>query len=109
MPLSKVTITSSWNPTPALVNIAKAMEEKIRAAGEELLKEAQASVPVKTGALKRSLRLSIERGDKRLTVRVGSDLSYSRVVELGTERGQGSAYLRQPLYSEVWKAAIKAK
>jgi hypothetical protein len=82
--------------------IADAMEEKLRAAGEELLKEAQARVPVRTGALKRSLGLRIEREGNRVTVHIGSTLSYAKVVELDTERKRGTAYLRGPLYRAAW-------
>lgn len=86
--------------------IAKAMQEKMEAAGQQLLEQAQARVPVLTGDLRRSLQLRIEREDNRITVSVGSSLRYARAVELGTNKMRARPYLRRALYGDAWRKLI---
>src|SRR5688572_11134911 len=91
-------------------NILAAMEEKLRAAAHEVVSDAQARAPVKTGTLRRSIRLlRVERDGDRIVVRLGSDVPHAAVVELGTHTMAPQSFLRRALYSTAWRRLIGDK
>ena len=61
---------------------------------EAVLKDAQSKVPVKTGALRDSLKINKVSDTK---YEVGSDLNYSIFIELGTRNMNGKHFLRKAL------------
>lgn len=72
----------------------------VRDAGQSIVKTARGRVPVDTGNLQRSLEVLNTDGDgrsARMTVTVGSRLSYSRFVEDGTAFQRPRPYLQPAL------------
>jgi HK97 gp10 family phage protein len=78
----------------AEASVRQAVDSAVRA-GVEM---AKALAPVRTGALRNSIRrLDEEAGVDSLKVWYGSDLSYALAVEAGTARRPGRQYLAQSM------------
>lgn len=79
-------------------NINKALPGEIKKAlkqsGKIVVKKSKDIVPVKTGALKKSIKSRLQGGKK---VVIGSDLVYAPFIELGTRFMRAQPYLRPAL------------
>lgn len=84
-------------------------ENAVRAGARVLLADAKRRAPVKTGALKKSLRVfrHVDRKTGERTVYVGTRLHYGRMAETGTARQPARPYLR-PALDEGGPAATDA-
>lgn len=69
--------------------------------GAQLQQNAQRKVPVKTGTLKRSIRLEIR--DEGLTAEVAATTNYAGYVELGTRYMNAQPYMRPSYEQQVYK------
>lgn len=72
-----------------------AVEKAIREVGDQVLAEAQALVPVDTGALKASLRVTnVPEGEDAYGVALTTDSEYWMHVEYGTRNMPAQPYIR---------------
>src|SRR5690242_12914846 len=97
-----VTYTGWDETTTNLQLLAAALEsdfskEELTRIGNRVLEIAQSLAPVKTGALKGSLKLIVNDD----SVVIGSDLDYSVYVELGTSKMQARPYLMPALFQAL--------
>lgn len=63
--------------------------------GVQLVQGAQKRSPVDTGALRRSIRLSLENGNLKAVVK--TNVPYAKFVEYGTIRQKAQPYMRPSL------------
>lgn len=66
----------------------------------EIRSDAQATVPVDTGALQRSIEIIDESVDSKIQMAIGSKLEYAPHVEYGTSKMSSQPYLT-PAYQRV--------
>lgn len=78
--------------------IQEGMRQQVQRAARNILQHARREVPVRTGALQRSLKITSESGGDR--VFVGSDLHYAVFVEEGTSRMTAQPFLVPALEAE---------
>lgn len=69
-----------------------AVKEIVKRNGAQLHQKAQRNTPVKTGTLRRSETLGLERDG--LTARVAAHANYALYVEVGTRFMEGRYYMR---------------
>lgn len=81
------------------VEIRKVNEEALTKAAKQLKADAQRDVPVRSGDLQRSIRISAGKEFRR----VGSNLRYAKFVELGTVNTAAQPYL----FSNAEKAGLE--
>jgi len=86
----------TWKGDKFLRDMEGATEAAMEDAGELMVSEAQRYCPVRSGALRNSIRSEVEG----LEMFAGSDLDYSVPVELGTRRAPPQPYLR-PAFDSV--------
>jgi HK97 gp10 family phage protein len=82
----------------------------VRAGARVIANEAKQRVPVRTGALRKSIRVFTERADRGGTVRqawVGTRLFYSWFVEFGTSKQPPQPFLRPARDEGAQKAVDK--
>lgn len=92
-----------YNDTSMKNNLKKALIGAVNEGTDEMLTQSNAIVPVKTGALKKSLRKDkIKDG-----FRVGGYTPYAVFVEMGTRRNKAKPYLRPALRAVNWLQLIK--
>jgi HK97 gp10 family phage protein len=85
-----------------------ALRSGLRAGAKIVRDEARTLVAVKTGGLKRSIRIIARRMKKgTITVSVGSSLKYAHLLEYGTVRTRANPYLRPALDGKA-SAAVNA-
>lgn len=81
------------------LNIDKSIVPELRTIvknnGIQLVQGAQKRSPVDTGALRRSIRLSLENGNLKAVVK--TNVPYAKFVEYGTIRQKAQPYMRPSL------------
>lgn len=81
------------------LNIDKSIVPELRTIvknnGIQLVQGAQKRSPVDTGALRRSIRLSLENGNLKAVVK--TNVHYAKFVEYGTIRQKAQPYMRPSL------------
>lgn len=95
------------NPGDFFRGIDRALEKKMRAAGEEAVRVAKDLVAVDTGQLQASIGYVYRQTDK--TLQVYADQSYAIFQEFGTARMKAHPYLRPALNAvgRVWGASTE--
>lgn len=99
----KMTISSTggrpFSKTYDYLNIDKSIVPELRTIvknnGVELVQGAQDRSPVDTGALRRSIRLSLENNNLKAVVK--TNVPYAKFVEYGTIRQKAQPYMRPSL------------
>ena len=79
----------------------EAVRQTVRRNGAELQTKAQRYAPVKTGTLKRSIRLDIQ--DNGLTARTDATADYAPYVEWGTRFMEARPFMRPAFNSQKEK------
>jgi len=74
------------------------VQNVVKVNGTEMQRKAMRKVPVDTGALKRSIGMSMSDGG--LTAIVGASMEYAPYVEWGTRFNSAQPYLRPSLYEQ---------
>lgn len=90
-----MSIKIDWHPEAFIEEMNVKVDVGLNNIGEMVKDEAKATCPVKTGALKASIRKDLKLEEK--AVYVGSDLYYSTTVELGTSKRIANPFLRRAL------------
>lgn len=99
-----VTLKGAKELKEALEKRARAKElaaNVVKYHGAQLQQNAQRIVPVKSGTLKRSIRLEIR--DKGLTAEVAATTNYAGYVEWGTRHMNAQPYMRPSYEQQVYK------
>lgn len=81
--------------------LRKQMIEAVKKSAEAVLATAQSNAPVRTGELKKDLRIAYSGKSEGTRAGIGNDIYYSLFVELGTEQRRERPYLRPALEAEV--------
>ena len=92
------------NTDKVLEEITRLVSQAIRETADELVNEAQALAPVRTGELRDSIHK--EEIDE-LNVAVGSDISYAPFLEYGTSRMAARSFLTPASISAREKLKLK--
>lgn len=93
----------NWNPGAVTAEIEKTAMDRLAEAGEIVAARARGLVPVKSGKLKSSIRVTRLKGDPKQNIRVyaGSrekgGAFYSHMVEHGTVKMPAEPFLRPAL------------
>ncbi len=100
-----------WHPEAITAEIEKTAMDRLESAGEMIATSARQKVPVDTGRLKDSIRVTRLKGDPKMNIRVyaGNRLKggpfYAHMVEYGTVKMAAKPFLR-PALNEI-KGAVK--
>jgi HK97 gp10 family phage protein len=92
-----------WNPEVITAQAEKFIMDRLEVAGEQIAADARQRVPVKSGKLKDSIRVTRLKGDPKLNIRVyaGNRLKdgpfYAHMVEYGTVKMTARPFLRPAL------------
>jgi HK97 gp10 family phage protein len=81
--------------------VRKQMIKAVRRSAESVLAGAESRAPVRTGELKKDLRIAYSGKTEGTRAGIGNDIYYSLFVELGTEQRKERPYLRPALEAEV--------
>jgi HK97 gp10 family phage protein len=84
-----------WHPEALLSELEVKYEDTLSRVSDMVKDDAKSTCPVKTGALKASIRKEIDMAERASYV--GSDLDYSVYVELGTQNRPANPFLRRAL------------
>jgi HK97 gp10 family phage protein len=93
----------NWAPGKITAELEKTAMDRLYKAGEEVADIARRLVPVQTGKLRDSIRVTRLRGDPKLNIRVyaGSrekgGAFYAHMVEYGTVKMRAKPFLRPAL------------
>lgn len=83
--------------------VLNAVEKKVmqgmNAATDEVMNKAKSTVPVDTGALRRSINRSVAKTSTGIRGRIAANTDYAKAVELGTYRMSPQPYLRPALFN----------
>jgi len=85
----------AWYPEKFLSELDSKVDNALDQLTDMVRDDAKSTCPVRTGALKESIRKEIDSSIK--TGYVGSDLDYSVPVELGTSKREPNPFLRRAL------------
>lgn len=85
----------NWHPEALLSELETKYEDTLDQVSDMVRDDAKSNCPVKTGALKASIRKEVDMTE--MAAYVGSDLDYSVYVELGTQNRQPNPFLRRAL------------
>lgn len=102
----------NWAPDKITAEIEKRAMDRLAKAGEIIAERARQNVPVKSGKLKASIRVTRLKGDPKQNIRVyaGNRLKdgpfYAHMVEYGTVKMRARPFLRPALNAS--KAEIKS-
>lgn len=83
------------------------LRDAMRSAARPVVASAKAKVPVRTGALKRSIshRVSVKRSSAEATIGFDRKIFYGRFIELGTSKMSAKPFLRPALDESEQKIA----
>jgi HK97 gp10 family phage protein len=102
----------NWHPEVITAEVEKKAMDRLARAGELVADKARQNVPVKSGKLKASIRVTRLKGDPKQNIRVyaGSRQKggafYAHMVEYGTVKMPAKPFLRPALNSS--KSEIKS-
>jgi len=92
-----------WSPGAITIEVEKRAMDRLEKAGEVVADRARQNVPVQTGTLKDSIRVTRLKGDPKLNIRVYAGnrkkggAFYAHMVEYGTVKMRARPYLRPAL------------
>ena len=84
-----------WHPEQFIKELNLTLGNKLDESASVIVDNAKGEAPVKTGALKESIRKAVDKST--LDAEVGSDLNYSIDVCLGTKNMAPNPFLRRGL------------
>jgi len=93
----KVTVKS--HPSAFLKDLNNILVNKLEQTTNVIVQNSKSEAPVESGALKESIRSSVDPAS--LKGEVGSDLKYSINVELGTKQTPPNPFLRRGLNKSI--------
>jgi HK97 gp10 family phage protein len=103
---------ANWNPNKITAEIEKKAMDRLEKAGEVVASRARGIVPVKSGKLKASIRVTRLKGDPKQNIRVYAGNRqkdgpfYAHMVEYGTVKMKARPFLRPAINAS--KSSIKA-
>jgi len=86
-----------WHPEKFLSEVDSKVNSALDQLTDMVRDDAKSTCPVRTGALKKSIRKEIDTDPSIKTGYVGSDLDYSVPVELGNRGREPNPFLRRAL------------
>lgn len=91
-----------WHPEKLMAEVDQKLNMGLSILSTQVKSAAKDTCPVKTGALKASIRDDLKIEEK--ATYIGSDLDYSVWVELGTQKKEANPFLRRALdrAQEFW-------
>jgi len=96
-----MSVKISWHPQEFLSNLNFETEVAIEEIGQTVEEKAKEEVPVKTGALQRSIK---HDNDMQITYKeteVSANTDYAIHVEYGTRRQQANPFMRRTLFGSI--------
>lgn len=84
----------------------KALKKAVRAGGQVILDDASRRVPVRTGRLKKSLRVKVRKSSRHGAIaKIGTNAPHAHLLEFGTVRMGARPYMR-PAFDSKREAAV---
>jgi len=94
---------ANWNPDAITAEVEKKAMDRLEKAGEVVAAAARTKVPVATGKLRSTIRVTRLKGDPKLDIRVYAGnrekdgAFYAHMVEMGTVKMRARPFLRPAL------------